>query len=395
MSLRLVSIAFNHNPGAATHDALNIRLNNDRFINVPEWTPTSPVTPAAYSIAETRDQQIKIAVTIRSTTPGTIFICAETDAQNSQSLFANVSPQQIDFSAANQSQTLLFNLKDVQLEQGGVNIYNFQWKWMSGPDANGPWTPFRTSAHKIYALLRLPTHSRPWQRGPFEASNKQLPWAEVLEVACDWARGATDVDEAASMITQEVYQLGRTLVNISQEEPGPLLTYNDTSSGGSNYLNWPTEFLCTDFLLRLRRQKARGRYVNCDDCATIVSTFANVLGCELSQSWIGKGGPEFTINPILLIGAEPDDWRATEFLHHAVAWKGAADVDDELFDACLITDGDNDPSANDLEHTELLPVNTRFGRSGERFYQFRLVNDTPNDMELSAPRAKPAFKRVV
>ncbi len=397
MSLRLEAIGFNHDTNAATQDAFNIRRNFDNFITLPEWTRNSPPSLAAYAIAETRGQQITIAVTLTSTAQETIFVRAETDAPSSQSFFANVSPQRVVFANVGQAQTVLFNLENMQLEQGGVNIYNFQWQWMQGPTQNGPWTPFDNSRHKIYAVLRLPLHGKPWRRGSLIASNRQLPWTEVLEVACEWARGATDLDTAAAMITDEVYRLGRTQVNIPGDHgAGPLLTYDFSSSATSHYLDWPTGFLCTYFLQRLRHQLSLGARVNCDDCAAIVSTFANVLGCELVPSWIGHDDPTpFTLNPILLIGAQPDNWRSTlTFNHHSVAWKEAHGVDNELFDACLRVDGDANPSSSSPVHTELLPANIRFGRSGERFYQFRLVRATPDDLELSAPLEEPEFRLI-
>jgi hypothetical protein len=43
-----------------------------------------------------------------------------------------------------------------------------------------------------------------------------------------------------------------------------------------------------------------GIYVNCSDCATFVSTFANVLGCNLWQSRMGFG---FDLNKLLGIGS--------------------------------------------------------------------------------------------
>src|ERR687884_985449 len=64
MSVKLLAIAFNHDPNSATHDALNIRKDNDEFVIVPEWRRGATLRPrdsvAAYAIEETRGRTITI-----------------------------------------------------------------------------------------------------------------------------------------------------------------------------------------------------------------------------------------------------------------------------------------------------------------------------------------------
>ena len=54
---------------------------------------------------------------------------------------------------------------------------------------------------------------------------------------------------------------------------------------GSSHYSLP-DFDGTAFRDRLRGGIGNGVYVNCSDCATIVASFANALGCEL---WESKG----------------------------------------------------------------------------------------------------------
>ncbi|MBI5027121.1 MAG: hypothetical protein HZC12_10440 [Nitrospirae bacterium] len=63
------------------------------------------------------------------------------------------------------------------------------------------------------------------------------------------------------------------------------------------------------------------------------------------------------------------------FGYHEVAWKGACDVNDEVFDACLKVDGDSDPTGGP-PHTPLLPVNLKFGNCGDLLYRDRLASPT-------------------
>ena len=72
------AITFNHNAGAATHDAINIRRNATATVVIPEWRRFISVnpedSPAAYAIAPTRGNDISILVSLSSTDPGMAFI---------------------------------------------------------------------------------------------------------------------------------------------------------------------------------------------------------------------------------------------------------------------------------------------------------------------------------
>jgi hypothetical protein len=109
--------------------------------------------------------------------------------------------------------------------------------------------------------------------------------------------------------------------------------------------------------------------MNCDDCATSVSTFANLVGCNLRQ--LDLGPVFFTTNLVKLIGFSQED--NIEFIHHEVAWNGCVTEDGKVFDACLQVDGDAQPDAPPFE--PLLPTNIRFGSPSDRDYRFRLNPD--------------------
>ena len=53
MAVSILAIKFNHDTNAATHDALNIRIDAGSTVNVPEWTggeTAASQSPAAYAI---------------------------------------------------------------------------------------------------------------------------------------------------------------------------------------------------------------------------------------------------------------------------------------------------------------------------------------------------------
>jgi hypothetical protein len=215
---------------------------------------------------------------------------------------------------------------------------------------------FVSLLQSVYAVLSIP--KLPWTQQPFNAGNTQLPWTDVLAYACKWASGATDAVTAATMITTAVYSLGPAI-----------MTYDCPGGGFSHYS--AAGFNCTAFLDLLGGGPGAGKFVNCSDCATFVSTFANALGCDLWQSRMGWG---FELNEILAIGSNV--WQTAcgwgSFSYHEVAWKNQCGVNDEVFDACLEVDGDNDPL--NPPHTPLLPTNLKFGPVGSLLYRDRLCN---------------------
>jgi hypothetical protein len=134
-------------------------------------------------------------------------------------------------------------------------------------------------------------------------------------------------------------------------------------------------FDCTAFLERLAGGWGNGSYVNCTDCATIVSTFANAVGCDLWQSRMGPAvGIQFDTNPIRVIGDL--FWNTpcrtfTGFQYHEVAWKDACSFRDGVFDACLLVNGNVNPALPPM--IPQLPANLPFVGWFGRGYRERLV----------------------
>ncbi|HEX6508011.1 MAG TPA: hypothetical protein VF221_10295 [Chloroflexota bacterium] len=382
MQVFLDAISFNHDPLSASADALNIRRNTGQFVSVPEWRRGISVnpedSPAAYSIADTRGHQLTIQAKLHCTdcTHRTIWVRAR-DVTFSEPgclgclaflwpivlgiltlLFGNVlgrvRARQVTFDTAGETGFETFVLQNVKLWRAGVGARTTVWQW-EYRIGKGPWKPFQTTRHRIYSLVETP--KTPWQQTPYDPGNVQLPWTEVMDHACAWAVLATTTDVAAAGVTRGVFELGPAIV-----------TYDCPGGGSSHYAD--PGFNCTAFLDRLRGGIGNGIYVNCTDCATIMSSFANVLGCDL---WQSRMGYSFDLNEILAIGSAV--WQTAcgwgSFSYHEVAWKGACTAGDAIFDACLEVDGDADPTS--APHTPLLPVNLGFGNPGDGLYRDRLA----------------------
>jgi hypothetical protein len=168
---------------------------------------------------------------------------------------------------------------------------------------------------------------------------------------------------------------------------GPMTVVYDCPGGGATHYASPKLNL-TAFLDRLRGGPGNGVYVNCSDCATILSTFANLLGCDW---WQSRMGYSFDLNPLLAIGSSV--WQTacgwTSFNYHEVAWAGGCTEADPVCDACLQVNGSPDPTAP--PYTPLLPVNLLFGAAGSGFYRDRLA--APSGRTNCKPRPTTRQRR--
>lgn len=400
MTIQLEAIKLNHDPMGASVDALSIRRNASTFITVPEWQRNVSVNPedapAAYSIIDTAGHTITIqaqfrrldpqiqSVEIRAfdaqiiqSKPGCLGIILHLFATLWKALFGNVlgevDARMVTFNA-DLTGFETFQLKNTKLANNAVSVRTTEWQWQFRLP-NGNWTNFQMTKHRVYVLLETP--KAPWLQTPYNAGNVQLPWTEVLDHACAWSGFAQTPDDAAAAITRKVYELGPSLIEY------------DCPGGGSTRYAFP-DFDCTAFLERLRGGPGRGKYVNCTDCATFVSTFANAVGCDL---WQSRMGWSFGLNEILAIGSNV--WQTAcgwgGFSYHEVPWKGACDANDEIYDACLQVDGDADPTA--APHTGLLPTNLVFGTPGSGHYRDRLA--TPATRPACAPQPGTKTRRAV
>jgi len=349
--IAIEAIKLNHNPGAATHDAFNIRKNATQFVHVPEWRRFISVkpedSPAAYAVAPTRGNPITIEASFSTTDP-TLAI-AEVRVEH------HVKTQSVSFTNG-QTGFVRFELIDPLVARGEVGVWDLQWHWEYRRTPLHPWHHFDTTQHRFYVTLDLPSH--PWQQAPYNAANTQLPWTDVLDYACRWAQGATTKEMAAGLVTQHIYALGPSII-----------TYDCPGGGSSHYS--AGNFDCTAFLQRLSGGLGNGIYVNCSDCATFVSTFSNALGCELWQSRMGFG---FALNDLLAIGSSV--WQTAcgwgAFSYHEVAWLGACTVNDDVYDACLEVNGSGNPTIP--PYVPLLPQHLKFGNPGQLLYRDRLAS---------------------
>lgn len=411
--IHVEAIKFNHDATDASHDAINLRRNASQWVDVPEWQRGISVnpedSPAAYAVARTAGNSVTIQASFSCSDPectsaeiraldnvvypGIVFVKQPTGCLAwlvkvliplIRALVGNVlgevAAQTVWFTGG-QTGFVTFTLVNTRLDGASVGARTTEWRWQYRRTSSDPWADLQVTRHRIYTLLDVPT--APWQQTPYQQSNTQLPWTDVLDYACQWALGASDPEQAGGGVTRGVNELGPNVVTYDCPNGG----YSWYSAGG---------FDCTDFIERLKGGVGNGYYVNCSDCATFASTFANAIGCDLWQSRMGAAF--FHLNPILAIGSsvwEPachgvDNWQ-DGFGYHEVAWTGACDSDEYVYDACLKVDGDADPTS--APHEPLLPIHMRFGEPGDGDYRDRLT--VPGDWSNCSPRPSTRTRRTV
>ena len=332
MNVQLQTINFNYDPDPKKTGAFNLRINETQPLVLPEWRPdvcpSFECSPVAYSINDS-PKKMKIQASFKvDGVKGSVKIRAVADPPDH--VLGDVPPQSIP--GAGSSAVVTLNLPGASISSKGIGIHDLTWRWQFSD--SGIWKNFQTTKHRIYTVLYLPTD--PWKPESRDATEIHQPWTEVLDQACVWAVGEIDPDEAARRINDRVNGLGPALL---------------TKSLPSFYAH--ARFDCTKFLELLRTGVGEQR-VNCDDCATIVSTFSNILGSDLWQSSMGL---TFRTNQILQIGDV--EFGSTVFVHHSAAWKGACLENDILFDAFLQVDSDGAPNIDPF--TPVIPSGVIFG----------------------------------
>jgi hypothetical protein len=200
------------------------------------------------------------------------------------------------------------------------------------PDAT--WAPLSTETIplRVYGLVGQETIS-PSDTAPY------IPWVAVVDAVAGWVDGMTaEPDMVSSLVVHHVYD--------------DLGLHYDTVHGASFYTSYASGFGGAHFDLTGFLTRANGSTVNCSDCASIVSTYANMVGCNLGYKIITQNFPLYYIKAIGTPAFTDDPFNTGKpggFSYHAVT----ADPATLIFDATLHEDGDTDPGASPFLDTEI------------------------------------------
>lgn len=391
MSVVLEAIKLNHDPGSAHTDALNIRRNAVEFVDVPEWqrgVSASPQdSPAAYAIGETASNTITIQAKFKRTDPS--ITTAEVRALDPSApramgclyeilrrlgvipfvpppygnCLGEVKARTITFPASGETGFETFELVPIwPLGMFGLGIYTVAWQWQYRLGPGDPWTDITTTNHRIYLVLEVP--NLPWLQSPYHDSSDQLPWTDALDKACFWASKAANLDAAAERITRAI-------------NTHPLQSYTP----GTNF-GW-TEYFLTQYLQAL--DGGASFSLNCTDCADAVTTFANLLGCDLVEGRFF----DMVTRRFLPLNGDPSndaDWASWTWGYHEICWLGSIDQYGQVYDGCLQLDMDDNYA--DTVHIRHHPVKMRFGMTDPNDYRYRLIESGTGTLQ-NIPRHRP------
>jgi hypothetical protein len=216
-----------------------------------------------------------------------------------------------------------------------VGQYDLTLSWHFEVKDGGSWKEIpgatQSTKIKVYGVLG----------NEIGTSYPNLPWVSVVDAVTKEIAGKT----------KDPVEVRKMLVRLVYEDFG--LAY-DRKSGASAYTNYTgggsASWVKASFDLSSFLKRSKGNIVNCTDCASILSTYANMVGVKLHYAIIGWN---FGLNAIEGIGSttfgSPFDSGRMSFSYHAVTTPDATKTID---DATLALDGDADPTT--APYTKLL-----------------------------------------
>lgn len=386
--MKVTEVHFNHDQGSASSDALNIRENaGGSPIHAPEWNDGQPPQPAAYAVAALGSKvTIKarfsggpangkrviraIDAYVAPTKAGWLGWLIAVIARLLRILFGNVlgdvAAKVVSFDVSGNSGLETFALVHHKLKTSGVGIRYTDWIWQYRGKSHwlpwlSTWVDFDRTHHKVYVILDIP--AGPWEQSS-AGNNTQLPWTDALDKACLWALGARTKDEAAEHITKAINNR-------------PNQSYTPATIFG-----FTPPYQLSSYMAHL--DSGLPFSLNCTDCADAVTTFANLLGCDL---WEGRFFNMQTRKFLTLNGdpAVEADWVSWSWSYHEICWLGAVGQNELVYDGCLQLDMDD--NYGDLVHVAQHPIKMRFGLSDPNDYRYRLIESGSGNLE-NIPRRR-------
>lgn len=311
----------------------------------------------------------------------------------------------------------------------GVGIYDVNLAWefrllnKSQSEKQGKavwfkkWMPITLTKHRVYVTLDKP--GLPW-KACLETEEKigepylWHPWSLALDIACSWAAGAADPNEAAKMISDRLWESGRFNYDTSPHYY-KAERYRILLSDGSEGEKVCHLFNFAKMVERIQKGQGLGEKANCMDCALTVAVLSNLLGCRLSVARL-QNSPDtddrkadiyeknrFEVNRIWGIGdKDPEETmlgiqkeEGCFFSYHAVAWTQPGKNLDEMDFSnpeVLIFDASQRFVLNEKEGKTLSGAGLRLGEVGETgSYRALLAANTA----MGQPRCQPQPETVL
>lgn len=194
---------------------------------------------------------------------------------------------------------------------------------------DGPWQRMPGSFDvtlRYYGLVGLPAFGF--------TSLPHRAWVDVVDRIAGWVDGASAAPDAvASRIVEGIY--------------GELGLRYDTRNGASFYTDYSSSgYRNAVFSMQAFEERDDGSVINCSDAASILSSYARMIGLRFTYHILTRGTTGFDLNFIRAIGGAdfddtPFDSGRGGFRYHAIV----GSPDGRTWDATLAVDGDGSPAA--------------------------------------------------
>lgn len=367
--VRILSIQFNHNSNPAT-GGIHIRRDNLNAIEPPEWVENrnNEANPACCAyVRKPVAIFIQVRVLLESDDPNIVFMANLTAVENGAGilgglvsdnfqLVANVPVDVNIFLQENQ----LNNLPNIPMPP-----VNGWWNWHCRLDNEAIFVC--NTFHRVYQLLGQPVNPWIFQEGPYNLRQRSYPWTTAMDVTAKIC--AAEVNNGEGEFLE---RLARGL------NGNPYLKYNMIR----RYTVQSASFNIVKFQNDFNTIPNRQYFLNCEDCATIVATYANLHGNRMIQIRLegqheveDEIVPNFMFNKIKVIGyndvwipQENNEFEMREFIYHQISCSYVDMMDFsqmEITDACLQLDTGTFPHGNNLElKNAAVPVGMQFANNG-------------------------------
>lgn len=366
--LTLISLQFDHTTGPSTTSALHLRRDGDTPVSRPEWVPGNvdpdecPVLYAANFHSATSvfmKARFETLLKLDQTTKSLEVRASEGGMLGAIDPFVVLFKQGAPLPTRDVVVDREIEVPLTHLGLYGPSQTDVSWRWEYRA-GDGAWYFLARTHHRVYCTPRRPND--PWILSERDVAN---PWTAALDIACQGSNPTEEMDGLAAGLCE--------LLNPGGLAPNPFRLAYTIHDAADQHYNRPNDTLdLSAFLERAAGGAGNGELVNCDDCAGLVVTLANLLGCDLYEQEIITDG----MHPVIPIG-EGQWWAETAGFqpsfgvveigglgYHRVAWRGNNANDAVVFDITWLLNAFGDPDDPEQPHPE---IRSPWYPSGERF----------------------------
>lgn len=370
--VKLISLQFDHTTGPSATSALHLRRDAKTPVSRPEWV-RGKVDPDECPVLYAADFHRTTSVFIKAKFSTFLALPAgpfEVRASEGGVLGA-IEPFSVDF-ANDREVSIEAPLTHLGLDGPSRTDVSWRWEYRVG---KGAWQFLARTHHRVYCMPRRPND--PWILSERTVAN---PWTAALDIACQ-ASNLSGNEEEMDGLAAGLCEL----LNPGGLAPNPFRIAYTVDDPGDQHYNGPNGTLdLSAFLERAGGGAGNGELVNCEDCAGLVVTLANLLGCDLYEQYISTSAmhPAIPIGEgrwwVSLLGFQPSFGAAGDGIltYHQVAWRGNNANDAVVFDITWLLNAFGNPDDPEQPHPEIrspwYPYGERFKVAGALDYIGRL-----------------------